>query len=135
MFALLFVIFSTASVFSQEMEGNVVVVTKYEMANAGDAFVAGELDSLSRLYETAITEGNEFVIDHMTLRHYWGNNNSDFIVIYKVKSWEDVPKANDRMNELFEEKWSTEESRTAFNKAYNKYFTGRHSDEIYREVK
>jgi hypothetical protein len=37
-------------------------------------------------------------------------------------------------NELFMEAWSTKEARDAFNKAYNKYFTGNHSDEIYQEV-
>jgi len=38
-------------------------------------------------------------------------------------------------NELFEAAWPTKEAREKFNKAYNKYFTGKHSDEIYREVK
>ena len=35
---------------------------------------------------------------------------------------------------LFEKARSTKETQDAFNKAYNKYFTGKHSDKIYREV-
>jgi hypothetical protein len=32
------------------------------------------------------------------------------------------------------EHWDTKEKREAYNDAYNKYFTGQHSDEIYQEV-
>ncbi len=134
LFLLLFIVFATA-VFSQEMTGNVVVVTKFELRNAGDQAVPGQLDSLTRIYQEAITNGNEYVLDHKSLRHFWGNNSSDYVVMYTVKSWEDVIKANERMDELFNEKWATKEARDAFNKAYDKYFTGKHSDEIYREVK
>jgi hypothetical protein len=134
-FFALFFVGMTTTLLSQEMEGNIVVVTKYELRNAGDQAVPGELDSLTRVYQEAITNGNEYVLEHTSLRHFWGNNSSDLIVIYKVKGWEDVPKANDRMDELFNEKWPTKEARDSFDKAYNKYFTGKHSDEIYREVK
>jgi hypothetical protein len=50
----------------------------------------------------------------------------------EVKSWEDVIAANQHNTELFEEAWATEAERKAFNDAYNKYFTGAHSDEIYQ---
>jgi len=36
-------------------------------------------------------------------------------------------------NELFEKAWPTEEARKEYNDANNKYFTGKHSDEIYQE--
>ena len=135
LFSLLFLALCSTTILSQEMTGNIVVVTKFELRNAGEQSVPGELDSLTRVYQEAITNGNEYVLEHTALRHFWGNNSSDLIVMYKVKSWEDVLKANERMDELFNEKWSTAESRKAFNKAYDKYFTSKHSDEIYREVK
>ena len=50
----------------------------------------------------------------------------------EVKSWEDVIAANQRNTELFEEAWATPKARDKFNDAYNKYFTGAHSDEIYQ---
>ena len=50
----------------------------------------------------------------------------------EVKSWEDVIATNQRNTELFEDAWATEDERKAFNDAYNKYFTGAHSDEIYQ---
>lgn len=135
LFLLFFIVLFNTAVFSQVMTGNIVVMTKFELKNAGDQAVPGELDSLTRVYMEAITTGNEYVLDHTTLRHFWGNNSTDYVMVYKVKNWEDVLKANDRMDELFNEKWATKEARDNFNKAYNKYFTGKHSDEIYREVK
>jgi hypothetical protein len=50
----------------------------------------------------------------------------------EVKRWEDVIAAGQRNTELFEEAWTTEAERKAFNDAYSKYFTGAHSDEIYQ---
>ena len=52
----------------------------------------------------------------------------------ELKTWEDVLNFNQKANELFEEHWDTKEKRKAYNDAYNKYFTGQHSDEIYQEV-
>ncbi len=65
----------------------------------------------------------------------WGHNNRDFVVMYEVKDWADVIKANEMNDELFEKAWPTKEERKAFNAAWFKYFTGKHSDEIYQELK
>jgi hypothetical protein len=55
--------------------------------------------------------------------------------LYEVKKWADIEKANDMNDELFEKAWKTKEERKDFNDAWNKYFTGKHSDEIYQELK
>jgi len=126
--------FVSNSATAQEAQGNIFVVTNFERAFP-DEGSARELDSLSTLYvDKVFGSDNEYVVSHKTLRHWWGHNNRDFIGIIEVKSWDDVTKANQKANELFEKAWSTKEARDAFNKAYNKYFTGKHSDEIYREV-
>ena len=54
-----------------------------------------------------------------------------FLSTVEIKSWEDVLKFNARSVELFEEHWDTPVKRKAINDAYNSYFTGEHSDEIY----
>lgn len=123
-----------SSTFAQAAQGNVFVMTNFERAFPEDGS-ARELDSLHALYQSKVFgPDNQYVVSAKTVRHWWGHNNRDFIQIVEVKSWDDVIKANERANELFEKAWSTMESRDAFNKAYNKYFTGKHSDEIYREV-
>jgi hypothetical protein len=55
--------------------------------------------------------------------------------MYEVKDWAAIEKANKKNNEIFEATWKTKEDRKAYWDAWNAYFTGKHSDEIYQEVK
>lgn len=133
-FVFTFLALSNNSVFAQSAQGNVVVMTNFERAFPENGS-ANELDSLASLYlNKAFGPDNQYVLSAKIVRHWWGHDNRDFIGIIEVKSWDDVIKANQRANELFEKAWPTKQARDAFNKAYNKYFTGKHSDEIYREV-
>lgn len=134
LFLFAFIAFAGNSAFAQAAEGNVVVMTYFERAFPDDGS-ARELDSLHSLYASKVFGAdNQYVISQKTVRHWWGHDNRDFVQMVEVKSWDDVTKANERANELFMQAWPTKESREDFNKAYNKYFTGKHSDEIYREV-
>ncbi len=127
-----FLLVSSTLMFAQTA-GNVVVMNNAELSLSNEGSIA-EFDSLTQLYNTTVLDRNELILSYMVVRHWWGNNNRDFITIYEVKSWEDVLAANERSNELFMEAWSTKEVRKEYNDAYNKYFTGEHSDEIYQEV-
>ena len=122
------------STFAQSAQGNVFVVTNFERAFP-DNGSNREMDSLTTLYmEKCFGQENEYVVSYKLLRHWWGHNNRDFIQVVEVKTWDDVTKANQKSGELFEKAWPTEAAQDAFNDAYNKYFTGKHSDEIYSEV-
>jgi len=125
--------FSCANLLAQPAQGNVVVINNAELSLSGEGTIS-EFDSLTVEYDKWCMDKNEHVVSYKVVRHWWGNNNRDFVSIVEVKSWEDVLKFNDRANELFEEHWDSPEKRKAFNDAYNKYFTGQHSDEIYQEV-
>ncbi len=129
----LIIMSSFLPVFSQENQGNVVVVTTLEMAFPANGTMA-DFDSLNQLYTDKVIKPNNLILNQKILRHWWGHNNRDMVVMYEVKSWDDIIKANEQMNELFEKAWTTKEARKKFNDAYNKYFTGKHSDEIYQEV-
>ena len=129
---LLFLSFGVIS-FAQNMGGNVVVVNNSEVAFFPE-FSISEFDSLTAEYNTWVMDKNDVIISYKVVRHWWGNNNRDFVTIVEVESWEDVLGFNQKANELFEAHWDTPEKRKAFNDAYNKYFTGQHSDEIYQEV-
>ena len=129
-----FVLCLSGTILAQDMEGNIVVVTTMETKSNPDGSIA-EFDSLNQLFTDKVIKKNELMLSAKTLNHMWGNNNRDFLVMYEVKSWEDIPKANQKNDELFEAAWKTKEERKAFNKAWNAYFTGKHSDEIYMEVK
>lgn len=132
LFVFLLVCFSSA--FAQSSQGNVFIVTKLERAFPENGTMA-EFDSLTHLFQINVWDRNPLVISHKTVAHWWGSNNRDVVEITEVKSWEDIPKAMEKNNELFMEVWKSKEARSEYNKAYNKYFTGQHSDEIYREVK
>ncbi len=122
------------SLFAQAAQGHVFIMTNYQRAYP-DNGSARELDSLASLVGDKIFGSeNELVVSHKIVRHFWGNDSRDFIEIIELKSFDDIDKAFEKSNELFKKTWATKEARDALNKAYNKYFTGKHSDEIYSEV-
>ena len=132
----LFILFFAGAndILAQAPQGNAVLMSNYERAFPMDGSMA-EFDSLTHQFQTKVWDKNPLVISHKTVRHWWGHDNRDVIEITVIKTWEDIPKAMQKNNELFMEAWATEEARESFDKAYNKYFTGKHSDEIYQEVK
>lgn len=121
------------SAFAQTPQGNVVVINNSELSLSGEGTFA-EFDSLTSEYNKWCLDKNDYVISHKTVRHWWGHDNRDFVNIVEVKNWDDILNFNERADELFREHWDTPEKRKAFNDAYNKFFTGKHSDEIYQEV-
>ena len=127
-----FASFSTLTM-AQDNQGNIFVVTTFERAFPKDGSNR-ELDSLSALYSEKCFAKNDYIVSYKVIRHFWGHNNTDFIQMMEVKSWGDIEKANDKINELFMSAWTTSADRKKFNDAYNKFFTGKHSDEIYSEV-
>jgi hypothetical protein len=128
---LIVLIFAGAMTIAQPSGGNAIVINNAELSLTVEGSFA-EFDSLNSLYNKNVLAKNELIISYKTYSHWFGHNNRDFITMSEVKSWEDVIAANQRNVELFEEAWATEEERKAFNDAYNKYFTGAHSDEIYQ---
>jgi hypothetical protein len=130
---LLFLI-STCPVLTAQSENGNVVVMNFSEFKFPDEVSVPEFDSLNYLYVKNVFAKNEYILNYKFIRHWWGNNSKDFIIIYEVRDWGDVIKASNRNNELFEEYWSTPEERKKFNQAYEKYFTVKHPDEVYREL-
>ena len=101
------------TILAQNEQGNVVIMN-FSKFKFPDEVSVPEFDSLTYLYNVNVFERNEYILNYKVLRHWWGNNTKDFIVIYEVKDWEDVIKASTRNNELFEEYWNTPEDRKLF---------------------
>ncbi|MEK9135566.1 MAG: hypothetical protein AAB393_00460 [Bacteroidota bacterium] len=125
--------FCTASA-QQQDQGNVFVVTTVERAFP-EGGTRAELDSLTQLFTDRVIKKNELILSHRILRHWWGHDNTQVLIMYEVKDWADVDKANTRNDELFQKAFPTKEERDRYNKANGKYFSGKHADEIYSEVK
>ena len=134
MVLLFILLFAGTMAIAQPAGGNLIVINNAELSLYG-VFGEGsfaEFDSLNSLYNKNVLAKNELIISYKTYSHWYGHNNRDFITMTEVKSWEDVIAVNQRNTELFEEAWATETERKAYNDATNKYFTGKHSDEIYQ---
>ena len=129
---LFFLLFTTYS-FTQIQESKVMVMNYYKFKFPDEVSVP-EFDSLTNLYQKNVLEKNELLLSYKILRHWWGNRDKDFIIMFEVKSWNDVIKSSQRNQELFEENWNTQEDREKFNEAYNKYFDAKFPDETYREI-
>jgi hypothetical protein len=127
-----FLLFTTYT-YSQIHESKVIVMNYYKFTFPDEVSVP-EFDSLTYLYQENVLGKNELILSYKILRHWWGNRDKEFIIMFEVKSWDDVIKASQRNNELFEEHWNTQEEREKFNEAYNKYFNAKFPDETYREV-
>ena len=130
--SLLFVSFNNTTL-AQSAQGNVFVVTNFERAFP-DNGSERELDSLAQIAMDYSFKDNPYVVSYKTMRHWWGHDNRDFVQIIEVKSWDDIEKAYQEINKQFTKNMPEKADRENFGKAYNKYFTGKHSDEIYREV-
>lgn len=133
--AVLFILFVSinTSVKAQSEHGNVFVMTNFERAFP-EKGSARELDSLTQVMMNNSYKNNEYIVSYKVVRHWWGHDNRDFIQILELKNWDDIPKAYEKSNELFMKAMPNKSDRQEFGKAYNKYFTGKHSDEIYNEV-
>jgi hypothetical protein len=55
--------------------------------------------------------------------------------LIEIKSREDIPAAMQKNDELLREAWSMKAASAMLSTTYNIYITGKHSDEIYQEVK
>jgi hypothetical protein len=93
----------------------------------------GERDSLLKVYSEQVTKKNPLVLSQKVMRHFWGHNSHDYVVMSEYKDLASIEAAEKMDNELFEKHWATQEARREFNRLLGKYFAG-HSDEIYTAV-
>jgi hypothetical protein len=130
---LLIVVISVNDSFAQEEEkGQYYVVTTWKMTIPADGSEA-ELDSLHRVWHEKVVLKNDKLLRSKILRHAWGSDMRDWIVVNVYASWSDIEEAGKMQDKLIEEAWPDKMERRAFFKAFFKY-TVTHSDEIYRDL-
>lgn len=133
MILLILILFVPFVSFAQDSdEQNVVLAVTYQAAFPEDGSVA-EFDSLYAALDKNVVSKNKFVNSVMRVGHLYGSNSGDFIVITEYSSSDlgVLKNAAEEGSKLFK-KWKPEkEDRAAFNKALNRYYQDRHSDEIY----
>jgi hypothetical protein len=126
-------IFILTAEFSFSQDGNIVYVQTWEFQMPEGGSWA-EFDSLATLLNENVTKKNPKIVSQRIIRHQWGSDSRQLIIIREYAKIEDLVLDDDNTgNELFRAHWKTDEERKAFNQAFRKYWRGYHSDEIYQE--
>ncbi|MEJ2636376.1 MAG: hypothetical protein P8184_13935 [Calditrichia bacterium] len=118
-------------IYAQDMKGHIFVVTTHHTLMPQDGSEQERDAMLKELFE--VDKNNPKVISSRELRHYYGNDSHDWVVITEYANWQDIDEANKISDELYKKKWPDKKERDAFFKKLGKYFAG-HSDEIYQEL-
>jgi hypothetical protein len=130
--AVMIILFTTKLSFAQY--GNIVYVQTWEFEMPEDGSWA-EFDSLATILNENVVKNNPKVLSQRIVRHFWGSNSRQLILIQEYAKIEDLVLEDDTPGKLFRVAFKTDVERQAFVKAYRKYWRGKHSDEIYREIK
>ena len=120
------------TLYAQDNE-NIVVVTTWYVENPEDGSPA-EYDSLATIIYDKVVSKNKYIVNRTLVRHYWGSDSRQRVIITEYASMEDIAKADEEGGRLFREAFPNEEDRKAFGDAFGKYWNGYHSDEIYSLV-
>ncbi|MFQ5798318.1 MAG: hypothetical protein ACE5H0_06445 [Bacteroidota bacterium] len=118
--------------FAQEEEAHVYLIQTWKTVMPEDG-TAAERDSLVSEWVEGVLKKNGKVLSSMNLRHFFGLDSRDWIVINEYETWADMVAAGEMFQELNKKKWPDEEKRAEFFRKFGKYFP-RHSDQIYREL-
>jgi len=131
--ALLFTVlffFSTSSFAQDENDFHVVHVQTFKMHGVMGDDAEAFSETLKR--QAGVINSDSRVIRSYVLRHYWGADSRDLVLIAEFASEEDLFSFFNDLNGLIEKAFSKEQI-DADNALWNKY-VGQHSDEIYRVV-
>jgi len=132
LFTVITVVFTVSISFSQD--GNIVYVQTFEFQMPENGSW-GEFDSLMTIVTENVTAKYDKVLSQRVVRHQWGSDSRQLIVIREFARIEDLVLDDTADGDLFRAHWKTPEERKAFSQAYGKYWRGKHSDEIYQEFK
>jgi hypothetical protein len=114
----------------EEESGHIFVVSTFKITFP-DGGSQAELDSLLQVINE-VQKGNEKELSQITLRHLWGSDSRDLVVITEYASLADFDAAQTINIELSRKKWPERKDRRAFFRKLNSYFEY-HSDEIMQE--
>ena len=125
-----FLLFSNSAV-AQEEEGHIYVVTTFKIA-IPEGGSAEERDAmLMELIDAQKT--NAKVLSSKNLRHRYGSDFRDWVVITEYANFADIEEAANINQELNRKKWPDDKKRAEFFQKLFKYFPD-HSDEIYTNL-
>jgi hypothetical protein len=129
LFSVLF-LFSTASFAQEENDFHVIHVQTFKMHGVMGDDAEAFTETLKR--QAGVINSDSRVLRSYVLRHYWGADSRDLVLISEFSSDADLFSFFNDMDSMFEKAFSKEQL-DADNVLWSKY-VGQHSDEIYRVV-
>lgn len=121
---------STTAVAQTGQQGHFFTVTTFH-AIMPPGGTASERDSVLGIM-TELTKMNPKYVSMRVLRHSWGHNSQDWVMITEYANWDDIESSGKMDEENFKKKWPNG-NMESFDRMFNKYFPT-HSDEIYTEL-
>ncbi len=98
-----------------------------------DSAGRAERDACFKEYFEKLVMKNQYVIHEQSMIHYYTDDSREFVIIDEYASWDDIDKANDRVDELAKLAWPDSKKRQEFFNKFNSFFSY-HKDAIYGEV-
>ncbi|HTQ66468.1 MAG TPA: hypothetical protein VMI12_16865 [Puia sp.] len=90
------------------------------------------IDSLLKIFKHYVLDANQYYTNNKIIKHWYGHDSREIIIICELKSWSDIEKAENRQDEILGHLPS---SLDEGGKMWSLFiFPEHHSDEIYRVV-
>lgn len=125
--------FFISSIATAQDESHVYIVVTYKAVMPENG-TAAERDSLLSEWVEAVLKKNDKILSSKNLRHFYGGDSRDWVVISEYASWADIAEAIKVNQELAKKRWPDDKERREFFRKLGEYWLPSHSDEIYNEL-
>ncbi len=116
---------------AQDNQGHIYVLTTLKLNDGPDVNIA-KRDSM--LHQQLMADkANKYILSTQLLRHYYGSDSRDLIVVREYKSFGDIEKGDDENQKYFEKVYPKKANLDAAQKNYRRQVLW-HSDEILMDV-
>lgn len=130
LFFLFLAIFSQPALAQEESQNNIVHVQVWKLKSNPMGDDAAAFNEMLR-QQSSIMNSDSRVINSYVLRHYWGADSRDLVMIAEFKNITELTAFYDDLDDLMEKAFSKEELDKG-DALFMKY-VGHHSDEIYMQ--
>ena len=125
-----FSLFTTSTLAQSSDEAHIVHIQTNKMKGMPDDDADAFNDMIRR--QMGVINSDARVISSYVLRHLWGADSRDFVLVTEFKNLDDLYSFYDDLNSMLENAFSKEQYDKD-NEMWAKY-VGQHSDEIYQET-
>jgi len=116
---------------AQDNDSRVFVITTLKLNPASEMTFAQQDSMLNE--QLMMDKQNKYIVSTQLMRHYYGSDSRDAVIIREYKSFSDIDKAGDEQQKLVEKKYPKEADRMAANKKFRGSVSW-HKDEIYMSI-